>query len=100
MDISTSKKMTTLKYFVEAYPESITADSWHSLVNEIGSDKEVYGYIAFLHDDGYLKGKVNFNAANEWLGEWDIILESLRVTSQGYEHIQSSQSSGMLRRTR
>ncbi len=38
MNIDTNKKTTTLKYFVEAYPERITVQAWELriTVKEIG----------------------------------------------------------------
>ena len=105
MNIDTNKKTTTLKYFVEAYPERITVQAWERLVNEIGDLKEVYGYIAFLHDDGYLTGKVIFDGSPESIDGWSVDTASLRITSQGYNYWKklnptTQGSSGILRRNR
>ncbi|CAH3761235.1 hypothetical protein REO92_004835 [Citrobacter freundii] len=97
MNISPPKKITTLKYFVDAYPESITDAAWKDLVDEIGNLKEVYGYIAFLHDDGFLKGKISFDGSGTNEGSWMIDLSSLRVTSQGYEYWRKKKTEASLR---
>ncbi|HHT8227048.1 TPA: hypothetical protein ACT2TO_001581 [Citrobacter braakii] len=85
MNISTREKLHVLGAFVEAFPESITDDAWRALVDEVGNVKEVFGYIALLHDDGYLKGKVSFVGSEVDENHWDINLPTLRVTSQGHE---------------
>lgn len=105
MNIDIKKKITTLNYFVEAYPERISAQAWERLVNEVGDLKEVYGYIAFLHDDGYLTGNVSFDGSSESTDGWRVDTASIRITSQGYTYWKSLNpttqgNSGILRRNR
>lgn len=52
-----------LKKVLRTLSEGDTLVAWKDLVDEIGNFKEAYGYIAFLHDDGFLKGKVSFDSS-------------------------------------
>ncbi|CAM7055915.1 hypothetical protein RQL30_02430 [Citrobacter freundii] len=105
MNIDNNKKITTLRFFIEAYPEKISTQAWQHLIDEVGDLKEVYGYIAFLHDDGYLTGSVIFDGSSDSIDGWKVDRNSLRITSQGYSYWKKLNpttlgTSGMLRKSR